>query len=129
MERVIKFRGAFVYKNNDGTFSWICGDLRPKYIENKSIIYNHGVGFEVLSGTVGQFTGLYDKNGTEIYEDDIVHLDSWSPEYMKIAFIEGAFCLADKDGNFLGDIHYIQHAGVNQCEVVGNIYDNPELLK
>ena len=42
--------------------------------------------------------------------------------------MEGAFCLANKDGEFLGDIHYIHHAGVEQCTILGNIHDNPELL-
>lgn len=78
---------------------------------------------------VMQYTGLKDKDGVEIYEGDIVKLDSWQPKEMQIYFIEGAFCLANKEGHFVGDIHYIQHAGENQCKVIGNIYQNPELLK
>ena len=85
--------------------------------------------FGVLPETVGQFTGLLDKNGKEIYEGDIVHLDSWKPNAMQIKFVEAAFCLADENGEYLGDIHYTQHAQVNQCTVLGNIHDNPELLK
>lgn len=85
--------------------------------------------YKVDKNTVGQFTGLLDKNGKEIYEGDIVHLDSWKPNAMQIKFIEAAFCLADENGEYLGDIHYIQHAQVNQCTVLGNIHDNPELLK
>ena len=84
---------------------------------------------KVDENTIGQFTGLYDKNGKEIYEGDIVHLDAWSPYAMQIVFLEGAFCLADEDGHYLGDIHYIHHAEVEQCTVIGNIYDNSELLK
>lgn len=75
-----------------------------------------------------QYTGLKDKNGVEIYEGDIVSLDSWSPKEMQIFFIEGAFCLANKDGQYVGDIHYIHHAGIEQCSVIGNIYQNKELL-
>ena len=76
-----------------------------------------------------QFVGLKDKNGREIYEGDIVSLDSWNPSNMQICFIEGAFCLANEDGEYVGDIHYIHHAGIEQSEVIGNIYQNPELLK
>lgn len=74
-----------------------------------------------------QYTGLDDKNDTEIYEGDIVKLDSWEGT-QQIKFIEGAFCLAFKDGQYAGDIHYIHHAGIKQATVIGNIYENPELL-
>ena len=130
--REIKFRGKFVYVNTQsGQLDWVYGDLvqGPEHMGKHKIICEDGSQYEVLSSTVGQFTGLYDKNGKEIYEGDIVHLDAWEPDTMQIAFIEGAFCLADANGNYLGDIHYIHHAGVEQCTIVGNIYDNSKLLK
>lgn len=77
--------------------------------------------------TLMQFTGLIDKNGREIYEGDIVKLDSWEG-VQQIAFVEGAFCLTDAKGNFVGDIHYVHHADHNQASIIGNIYENPELL-
>ncbi len=59
-----------------------------------------------------------------MYEGDIPRLDSWDkPQQVK--FIEGAFCLADKDGDFTGHIHYMHHAGIPQATVIGNIYENP----
>ena len=75
-----------------------------------------------------QYTGLKDKNGKEIYEGDVVKLDSWEG-VQQIVFIEGAFCLADKHGLYVGDIHYINHADKNQATIIGNIRENPELLK
>lgn len=130
MIREIKFRGK---KADDG--EWLYGDLmhdniggRYIYPINAENLYKEN---KVDSKTVGQFTGLYDKNGEMVYEGDIVHLDAWEPHAMQVKFIEGAFVLADNDGDgrYLGDIHYINHAGVNQCTILGNIHDNPKLLK
>lgn len=77
-----------------------------------------------------QFTGLTDKDGKEIYEGDLLKLDSWS-EIQEVCFVEGAFCMRsvkEKHSNYLSDIHYIHHAGIPQATVIGNIYENPELL-
>lgn len=78
---------------------------------------------------IEQFTGLVDKNGTKIFENDIIAMDSWNPKHYVIKFIEGAFCLANKEGEFMGDIHYIHHADRPQATVVGNIHKNSNLLK
>ena len=136
MAREIKFRAKFCKPLRCAVLipphrkegEWVIGDLHLF----TRIPHIHEITFEkypIDITTIGQFTGLYDKNGNEIYEGDIVHLDTWSPYAMQIVFLEGAFCLADKDGHYLGDIHYIHHAEVEQCTVIGNIYDNKELLK
>jgi uncharacterized phage protein (TIGR01671 family) len=70
-----------------------------------------------------QFTGLLDKNGKEIYEGDIVRSEQWEPSTYKIAFDRGAFYLATKNDEEVADIKYAE-----RFEVIGNIYDNPELL-
>ena len=74
-----------------------------------------------------QFTGLIDKNGKEIYEGDILqYIDGDnSPELYQVIFSNGNFILAS-----LEDAEYDEYIGdFDPKEVIGNIYENPELLK
>ena len=68
--------------------------------------------------TIGQFTGLTDKNGKKIYEGDILALRTKRPHIVK--FEDGGFVLT-------GTAIPIRHA--DKFEVIGNIHDNPELLE
>ena len=85
---------------------------------------------EVDEESIGQFTGLHDKNGNEIYEGDIV--EAWSEGVKAIGEVkrrtDGLFIIypAYQRGEFWGlcpDVH-----GHTTVEVIGNIYENPELL-
>ncbi len=81
---------------------------------------------EVIPETVGQYTGLYDKNGKKIFEGDIVKADNWLHSYMKIytiVFEDGGFFAKYKDEDGWNFDH------LANIEVIGNIHDNPELLK
>lgn len=81
--------------------------------------------------TIGQFTGLKDKNGKEIYEGDIVSFnlksDSEGQPYI-IGYIEyqttfSGYRIMSFEGSFALDYN------IKDIEVIGNIYDNPELLE
>jgi len=73
---------------------------------------------------VMQYTGLKDKNGREIWEGDIVKLEQWSPKVYRVGFNRGAFCFYKSETDaYYNDCKYLE-----KCEVIGNIYQNPELL-
>jgi uncharacterized phage protein (TIGR01671 family) len=71
-----------------------------------------------------QFTGLFDKNGEEIYENDIVRININGKTFLhEVTFLNGSFCLVGSDYNFLGNYVHLD------LEVIGNIYENGELVK
>ena len=70
-----------------------------------------------------QYTGLKDKKGVEIYEGDILLFDDGEKSIVEYGAIEDYYIgFLPFDGNFEYDVH------AHQCRVIGNIYENPELL-
>ena len=134
--REIKFRGF------DGV-AWRVGDLIHDSFNGREIIFidNNAerTRYSVKKETVGQYTGLKDSEGQEIYEGDIIESQSdlipffelKSPDY--IVFHDGAFWLRDSWNrhNSKGTLLAIAsiYNGIARCKVIGNIHDNPSLLE
>mgnify|MGYP004501403819 CR=1 FL=1 len=84
--------------------------------------------YKVDPSTASQFTGLTDRNGVKIFEGDIVKYTDWWAEW------SGAVKYDSADAEFIvqltdNDIEYFSNLYCGNCEVIGNIYDNPELLE
>jgi uncharacterized phage protein (TIGR01671 family) len=90
-------------------------------IDNQGWIFSSATN----SPFVMQFTGLLDRDGKEIYEGDILRCDDgdgWETGVGVVGFIDGSFMVKDLECDAAGSIN-------TSCEsVVGNIYENPELL-
>lgn len=99
--------------------------------EDRAIIVPFGTALAIACdpATVGQYTGLQDKNGKKIFEGDIMSLVTEFGDTIirEIRFIDGAFCVIGEQED---DLHGLSWA-VEMCDgIVGdNIHDNPDLLK
>lgn len=83
------------------------------------------VGGVIKENTLMQYTGLKDKNGKEIYEGDIMTSDSKS-QSLKVVFESGGFCFANDLASGSDRLHPDR---VGRLQIIGNIYEHPELLK
>ena len=128
--REILFRGK---RTDNG--EWETGSLviiRDGCSDKEVFIADKMTGYHtpVIPETVCQFTGLTDKNGRKIFEGDIVEGNSeyftYTHPYGKVVYDGGQYLISFDD--VLEDIECLG-AWANDVEIIGNIYDNPELLE
>ena len=125
--RTIKFRGKLKSNGN-----WEYGDLLQDNFDS-CYIYPIEVGDlyknnEVIPETIGQFTGLYDCEGKEIFEGDILRFGNSQSGVCEVKWNEhiAAFCIRFY---FKDEIGSRPLGGGVEFAIIGNIHDNPELLQ
>lgn len=127
MDREVKFRGF-----RDKTEEWVYGYLvireEPYLHDIIDPIGNRSkMTYAIRRGSEGQFTGLHDKNGKEIFEGDIVRHEGKNYE---ITFTCGGFAadgFYDTGQDYPSE--FFSEFAQTRSEVIGNIYENPELLE
>ena len=129
--REILFRGKRV-DNGNWIEGYFCGKVNKSFFSSAEdcaqIIDKDLWWYEVIHETVGQYTGLTDKNGKKIFEGDIVEGADFTVEdggYGVVSFDEGAFEVSGN--NIIGTFH--ENYWGKEFEVIGNIHDNPDLLE
>lgn len=134
--REIIFRGK---RTDNG--EWIQGDLRhitdlhggyyPCIVDNSNGRNNYASGVSIIPSTLGECTGLTDKNGTTIFEGDIIKYfpvreDFEEKGVIRWDKIRAGFIIRLLDGAEDGFCKVT--STLHRCEVIGNVHDNPELL-
>jgi uncharacterized phage protein (TIGR01671 family) len=118
VKRIIKFRGFSVNENR-----WIYGDLSQgsngvMSISNRLVEHD----------SIGQFTGLHDKNGVEIYEGDVFNLPN-NRSLVCVEYVDDMFHLKSFKYKNLSDGNFRLNYYAALLEIIGNKYQNPEILK
>lgn len=122
--REILFRG----KNDAG--EWLYGYLTKPAGNPCFIIDGDGYFGGVIEETIGQYTGLTDKNGTKIFEGDIVYDSYREYSYQVIYWLGQGIYILDKINDRDGSWYSFEDVDFGEnIEVISNIHDNPELLE
>ena len=122
--REIKFRAWHKEKKIIGEVLGIDILHKEIFFSNEDVDCYEHVDFKNIE--LMQYTGLKDKNGKEIYEGDIL-FESFGEKYYKVVFENGSF-RAEFEGDFEEYSFDLIDVVAQGYEVLGNIYQNPELL-
>lgn len=143
--RDILFRGKRIDNGE-----WVYGDLLSIPTENKTNIIEkdpYGINYKVIPETIGQYTGLTDKNGKKIFEGDLLRFppkNEWEKtnfEFYEVFYHDNNCCNSHVGFQF-NRIHFhgalcgkdigfakFRPEYTQKMIIIGNIYDNPELLE
>lgn len=142
MNREIKFRGKRV-DTGEWVYGYLCYLSYKAYIKDDSDKTTNPRRIdgttadirmvEVDPATVGQYTGLHDKNGKEIYEGDVVSFDDctstesgwWEQSCTGVV----VWCNETVAFEVTDRLSAESYEVLDECVVIGNIYENPELLE
>lgn len=134
MSREIKFR---IYDTDEKQMfyqediDYIDINNEIAYINQDGGGYDYLIDFVYGDGKLMQYTGLKDKNGKEIYEGDILERHGYWP--IRIEYDKGCLMVRDLDevryNNLILNVPICNFESINDWKVIGNIYENPELLE
>jgi hypothetical protein len=119
--REIRFRGLF--ENGEWVYGYLYQDETGSYIKPSKKGSRFGCGLPVLPESIGQFVGIKNEFGFDIYDGDIIHSNQWKPTTYQVCYDRGAFYIAGADKHEVADIKYAEG-----FKVIGNIHQNSELL-
>lgn len=154
--REILFRGKNIY--DDWIYGYLCQHRGDPVMDNNGMVLEgsdyyirdwaekidtgfYGCNYRVDPSTIGQYTGMNDKNGNEIFEDDVIRakysircpvgvgnsfrIGTHDIDFIAcVVFVECRFCLKKANGEVCE-----MPLDSENIEVIGNIHDNPELLE
>lgn len=124
MDREILFRGINFQKE------WVYGDLFHSYANDDIAIAYYREGSKtptfdaIFPESFGQYTGLTDKNGVKIFEGDIISLGEPNIKYLTMWRNDGFCAKQIGTSSYIGLTYW-----ASDIEVLGNVIDNPELMK